>query len=78
MDLGNLIAPIATFILGIGAVWTFLAKFTPAAKKYIGIAASSLALLDKVLKAIEDQKVDDAEIQAIREEANKLIISLKR
>lgn len=76
MDLNTLIAPVATFILGIGIVWKFLSKFTPAAKKYIGIASNALGLLDVVLKAIEDKKIDGVEISAIRKEAEELMVSI--
>ena len=74
--MNNLIAPIATFILGLGAVWTILAKFTPAAKKYIKIASEALGLLDSVLTAIEDKKIDNGEIVNIRKEADELLAAL--
>ena len=68
-----IVTSIGTFVLGIGVVWKFLGKFTPHAKRYIGVAKESLDLLDTVLKAVEDQKIDTIEVEAIRKEAEELI-----
>ena len=76
LELNSLIAPAATFILGIGAVWAFLSKFTPAARKYLKIAKEALDLLNKVLESIEDKEVTSTEVEDIRKEANELMVAL--
>ena len=67
---------IGTFILGIGIVWKFLGKWTIHAKRYVGVAKEALDLLDVVLKAVEDQKIDTIEVENIRKEAEELIKTL--
>ena len=78
MDWGQIAAVIGTFVLGIGAVWKIVEKFSPKIKKYISIASEALSLVDAVLQAVEDKKIDDTEIARIRKEAEELIAALKK
>jgi hypothetical protein len=78
MDWGQLAAVAGSFVLGITAVWKIVEKFSPKVKRYISIASKSLTLLDKVLLAIEDKKIDEAEIAEIRKEAEALMLALKK
>jgi hypothetical protein len=78
MNWGQIVGTIVSFILGIGVVWKAVEKFSPKIKKYISIASESLELLDKVLKAVEDKKVDDTEIADIRKQAEDLMAALKK
>lgn len=78
MDWGQIAAVIGTFVLGIGAVWKIVEKFSPKIKKGISIASEALSLVDEVLRAVEDKKIDDAEILRIRKEAEELMAALKK
>ena len=53
LDLNSLIAPVISFILGIGIVGTFLAKFIPKSKKYFKIAKEALDVVDTVVESLE-------------------------
>ena len=75
--LNGIIAWAVSLLLTIGVVWKAVSKFSPKIKKSITIAKESLDLLDTVLKAVEDQKVDELEVAKIREEANSLIAAIK-
>ena len=78
MNWGQIAATLGSFVLGIGVVWKVVEKFSPKIKKYISIASESLELVDKVLKAVEDKKIDDLEIVEIRKQAEDLMAALKK
>jgi hypothetical protein len=78
MNWGQIAGVIGSFVLGIGAVWKIVEKFSPKVKKYISVASEALALVDEVLKAVEDKKIDDAEIARIKKEAEDLMAALKK
>jgi hypothetical protein len=77
MDLNHIIATALTFLAGIGVVGVFIKKYAVKAGKYLSIAKETLDLLDTVVKAIEDQKIDDIEVAKIREEVNALMAAIK-
>lgn len=77
LTLNQIVAWAGSLLLTIGAAWQVINKFSPKIKKAITIAKESLDLLDSVLKAVEDQKVDDLEVAKIRDEANQLIAAIK-
>jgi len=77
MDWGSIVAPIVSFVLGIGVVGAFVAKYAGAAKKYLNIATEALSLLNTVVKAIEDKEVTAGEVNLIKDEINDLMAALK-
>ena len=77
MDFNQIAASIGTFILGIGVVWTVLAKFTPKARKYFKIAKEALDIVDSVLTVVEDKTLTTQEIENIAKEAKELKDALK-
>lgn len=69
-DIQTIITGIGGAILGIGAVSTFLGRYLPTAKKYIGIAGDSLDLVDSVLDSVE--KDADGKITITAEELERI------
>lgn len=63
-------------VLGIGAVGTFLGKYLPVAKKYIGMASDALNLVDSVLDAVE--KDGDGKITISQDELTRIQIAAVR
>ncbi len=78
MNWGQIVGTIVSFVLGIGVVWKVVEKFSPKVKKYISVATEALSLVDEVLKAVEDKKIDQGEIDRIKKEAEELMAALKR
>ena len=54
-----------TFLLGIGIVGTFVAKYIGKAKKAVTALKESLDVIDGVIKAAEDKAVTEAEFQEL-------------
>jgi hypothetical protein len=77
MDLNQIIAWASSIVLSIGVVWKVVETYGPKVKKYVSIAREALEIVDEVLKAIEDKKVDELEIEKIRKNANELMALLK-
>lgn len=77
MNIWQIVGYVITVILGIGGVGVVVAKYAGKAKKYLHIASEALALLDTVVSAVEDQKIDDLEIAAIKEKAEALMADIK-
>ncbi len=77
MEINQIVAWAVSFVIGIGAVSAFIAKYAGKAKKAISIAKEAIDTLDTVLKAVEDSKVDALEVEAIRKEANELMAAIK-
>ena len=71
------IAMVATWVISLGVVWKIVEKYSPKIKKYIKVSSEALSLLDTVITAIEDKKIDDIEVDKIREEVNDLMEALK-
>lgn len=71
------ISMIATWIISLGVVWKLVEKYSPKIKKYIKVSSEALSLLDTVITAIEDKKIDDIEVGKIRKEANDLMEALR-
>lgn len=71
------ISMIATWVISLGVVWKLVEKYSPKIKKYIRVSSEALSLLDTVITAIEDKKIDDIEVDKIRKEANDLMEALK-
>lgn len=78
MDWTQIIAWVGSILLSMGAVWKIVEKFSPKIKKYISITSEALSLVDEVLKAVEDKKINDTEIARIRKEAEELMAALKK
>ena len=71
------IAMVATWIVSLGVVWKVVEKYSPKIAKYIRVTRKALDLVDTVLTAVEDKKVDELEVESIRKEANELLEVLK-
>lgn len=77
MDLNPIITGIVSFGLGIGAVSTFLHKYLPATRKYVGIAADVISFADELIKAAEDDKITDAEWEVLKNKINDFKAKIK-
>lgn len=53
MNLTSIVATISSFVLGIGAVATFLIKVLPRLIKYVHVAAHATKILDDTFTALE-------------------------
>lgn len=78
MELNQIIAWASSIVLSVSVVWKVVENWGPKVKKYVSIGGKALTLLDKVLTAVEDKKVDELEIEAIRKEANELMEAIKK
>lgn len=79
IDFNSLIAPVITFLLGIGVVGGFVVKYIGKAKKAIGIAKEGLDLVNTVIESLEvkagetKSELTADEITAIRKEYDELM-----
>ena len=82
IDWGQIIAPLASFVLGVGVISAFLAKFIGKAKKYIHIAKEALDLVNAIVSALDLQPgekvatITAPEIQRIMNDVQELRNSL--
>jgi hypothetical protein len=77
MEMTGIIASVGTFVLGIGVVWKVIGKFLPKAVKYALIARDAIDLVGDILDSLQDGKLDQAEIDHIKVQAEKLKADLK-
>lgn len=77
MDWTPIVSSAVSAVAGMGLVATFLGKYLPITKKYIGIAADSIALANIAIRAIEDKKITDDELESIKQAALKLEADFK-
>ena len=75
MDWTQIGTVVGTFVLGIGAVATFLHKVLPSVKKYLSLANDTIFFLNYLATAIDDEKLSEAEWDMIKASAIKLKIS---
>jgi hypothetical protein len=78
MDLSQIIAPVVTSVVGIGAVSAFLTKYIPKIIKYAMIAKDAISILDDALEALEDGALTPNEIDKIKLDVAKLKDDLKK
>lgn len=68
MDLTHIITLVISAALSVGVISAFVSKYATQAHKYIGLAHRAIAALDDVIGALEDGKISDDEVAAIRKD----------
>lgn len=78
MEMNTMVAMGVTFILGMGGVAAFVAKFLPKVVRYVTIAKEAVDIADSAVKALSDNKITNDEIASLLKEVNDLKAALKK
>jgi len=72
----QVMAWIASFILGTATVWRLVEKYSPKIRRSIKITGEILELINNVLDALDDKKITKQELQKIANDLEELKILL--
>lgn len=69
LDWQAILLSLGGLVTGIGAVQMFLHKWLPITKKYLALAATSIAFLDNLAVSLQDDNLSAAEWDALKVQA---------
>lgn len=76
-SLSSLLAPIATVVLSIAAVSSFLGKVLPSTVKYVRLASDAINALDDIVESLVDGKLTPDELDKLKNDLAKFKADLK-
>lgn len=71
------VAWVSSFLLGVSGAWVVIQKFSPKARKALKISAETIELIEEILSATDDQKIEKHEVELILKRIGDLQAALK-